>query len=49
MDKKEEHLHEWETVPGWGVVVGVSKCKTCGKVSRTSDFPTVEKKQRKED
>lgn len=31
-------LHEWESGTGWGVIIGVSKCKRCGRVSRASDF-----------
>ena len=30
--------HEWES-PGGAVVIGVSKCKRCGRTSRESDFP----------
>lgn len=33
------HEHDWETC-GWGVIIGVSKCKRCGKTSSTKDFPT---------
>jgi hypothetical protein len=35
-------LHEWEIgVDGWGVVLGVSRCKRCGKVARKADFPSL--------
>lgn len=36
--------HKWESGPGWGVIIGVSKCKKCGKVSRTKDFEPVAEK-----
>ena len=32
------YVHDWETGGRWGVIIGVSKCKICGKVSRESDF-----------
>ncbi len=34
------HIHQWETSGAWGVIIGVSKCVLCGKVSEPSDFPT---------
>jgi hypothetical protein len=35
----QEHHHEWEAAnDGWGVILGVSRCKTCGKVATESDF-----------
>ena len=41
--------HEWETSGAWGVIIGLSRCKKCGKRSRMSDFPrhksTDEKRQ----
>jgi hypothetical protein len=31
--------HDWEVgTDGWGVVLGVSRCKKCGKVARADDF-----------
>uniref|UniRef100_A0A6M3LGD8 Uncharacterized protein n=1 Tax=viral metagenome TaxID=1070528 RepID=A0A6M3LGD8_9ZZZZ len=33
-----EHIHDWETIPVWGVVIGVSRCKVCGKLSQSTDF-----------
>jgi len=31
-------LHEWEAC-SWGVIIGLSRCKRCGKLSGNSDFP----------
>lgn len=31
--------HDWETSGGWGVIIGLSRCKRCDKVSSQSDFP----------
>ena len=36
-DTKCEHL--WEAHGGWGVIVGVSRCRRCGRLSRSEDFP----------
>lgn len=33
----DDNVKEWETTM-WGVIIGVSKCKKCGRVSGTSDF-----------
>jgi hypothetical protein len=30
--------HDWEASFGWGVIIGVSKCKKCGKTATTKDF-----------
>ena len=30
--------HDWESGDGWGVIIGVSKCRHCGRISRASDF-----------
>ena len=32
------NLHDWET-GSWGVIIGVSRCKKCGRVSGAADFP----------
>lgn len=37
-DSGDEHVHRWETGPFWGVTVGVSRCRGCGKRSESSDF-----------
>ena len=34
-----EHGHDWQILPSWGVFIGASRCKLCGKVARRSDFP----------
>lgn len=34
----ECEYHYWELSGSWGVIVGMSKCKRCGVVSKTSDF-----------
>jgi hypothetical protein len=34
----EKRYHEWEAGDGWGVIIGLSCCKKCGKRSRLSDF-----------
>ena len=36
-----EHGHDWQIVPGWGVLIGASRCKLCGKVARQTDFPHI--------
>lgn len=33
------HDHEWSGCGSWGVIIGAATCKTCGRVSETSDFP----------
>lgn len=30
--------HDWESSKGWGVIIGVSRCKTCGKLAQSTDF-----------
>lgn len=30
--------HDWESGGPWGVIIGVSRCKRCGRVSRSEDF-----------
>ena len=32
-----EHGHDWEA-GSWGVLIGVSRCRECGKVAMSSDF-----------
>lgn len=34
----EDNIHDWEATPGWGVIIGVSKCRKCGKVAKEKDF-----------
>ena len=34
-----EHFHEWET-GAFGVIIGVSRCVKCHKISRREDFVT---------
>jgi hypothetical protein len=29
--------HDWPTT-SWGVLIGVAKCKKCGKIAQESDF-----------
>lgn len=31
-------FHNWETIKGWGVVVGLSRCKDCQILCRQEDF-----------
>jgi len=38
--KRAECNHEWEASGVAGVIVGLSRCKRCGTVSRTGDFKT---------
>ena len=33
-----EHGHDWQIVPSWGVLIGASRCKLCGKVARKSEI-----------
>ena len=33
----EDDIHDWEH-SSWGVIIGVSKCKKCGKVAKEEDF-----------
>lgn len=33
----EDNIHDWEN-SSWGVIIGVSKCKKCGKVAKEEDF-----------
>lgn len=42
-DSVEEkvHTHNWETGK-WGVIIGVSNCKKCGKLSKGTDFHLVQ-------
>jgi len=35
--------HDWET-GSWGVILGVSKCKKCGRVCQDADFDYEEEK-----
>ena len=37
---EHDHVHEWES-GRWGVIIGVSKCRVCGRISQTLDFPTM--------
>lgn len=40
--------HEWQ-IGKWGVVIGLSRCRLCGKVARREDFPvlaTLDKERR---
>jgi len=30
--------HDWEITERWGVVIGLSECKKCGRISRKDDF-----------
>ena len=39
LEQAEGCNHEWQTSSGgWGVILGVSRCKTCGKLAEQSDF-----------
>lgn len=31
--KEPCEFHKWETSPGWGVILGVSKCIVCGVIA----------------
>ena len=33
----EDNIHDWEH-SSWGVIIGVSKCKKCGKLAKEEDF-----------
>lgn len=35
---KERHIHNWQVVPYWGVLVGVANCTRCRKLSERKDF-----------
>ena len=37
----ESHLccHDWDATEHWGVIIGVSRCSRCGKLSMAEDFP----------
>lgn len=37
------HCHDWDA-GRWGVIIGVSRCKKCGKRSTTDDFNYTYKK-----
>jgi hypothetical protein len=30
--------HDWEGEDFWGVIIGISKCKNCGKIAKGTDF-----------
>jgi hypothetical protein len=30
--------HDWDAGSGFGVIIGLSKCKKCGRTSQCSDF-----------
>jgi len=32
--------HDWEVSERWGVIIGVSRCKRCDKLSTSDDFPS---------
>lgn len=38
--KQCDDIHDWE-YSSWGIIIGVSKCKKCGKVSTRKDFDIV--------
>jgi hypothetical protein len=44
-DVDDRHYHDWEAGDKWGVVIGVSKCRKCGKVSTADDFPLIAKQE----
>lgn len=33
-----ECAHQWEASSGWGVLIGISKCRKCGVTAQQSDF-----------
>lgn len=33
----EDDIHDWE-YSSWGVIIGVSKCRKCGKIAKEKDF-----------
>lgn len=41
-DQAAQCCHVWESGE-WGIIIGVSKCKLCGKVSHSADFPDLPK------
>ena len=40
----ERGNHDWETGK-WGVIIGVSKCRRCGRIAHAEDFPMLAKAQ----
>ncbi len=38
----EDNIHDWEH-SSWGVIIGVSKCRKCGKVAKEKDFEEIDK------
>lgn len=42
MDESEYRCwHEWPVSGSWGVILGVTRCKHCGKIAETADFPVL--------
>ncbi len=37
--------HKWEKDRPWGVIIGVSRCINCEKLSRLGDFPIYRKRR----
>lgn len=35
-------LHDWNLAKSWGVIIGVSRCKNCGKLATVDDFATLD-------
>jgi hypothetical protein len=33
----EDNIHDWE-YSSWGIIIGVTRCKKCGKIARHEDF-----------
>jgi hypothetical protein len=36
----EDDIHDWE-YSSWGVIIGVSKCRKCGKVAKEKYFAVI--------
>ena len=34
----ETGIHTWDSGDRWGVIVGISRCNVCGKLSSKNDF-----------
>lgn len=41
MQPSEQHFHEWDVVSAWGIILGVTRCKTCGEVAKATNVRSV--------
>lgn len=35
-------FHDWPVSGIWGVILGVTRCRKCGKLATAADFPKAE-------